>query len=185
LQAGALPIQRAAIEPAELLRAVVDEYRAPGRPAPDLRVTSDVPPVHADLRLLGRVLHNLIGNAYKHAGEHARVAIVAEPLNGAVRFAVDDDGPGIPDTERERVFERFIQGEGAGVDGAARHGSGLGLAFCKLAVEQLGGTIWAESSPFGGTRIAFTLPLAPTRKSDAPASLTTDEERAAAGSRVA
>jgi signal transduction histidine kinase len=124
-----------------------------------------VGPVLADMRLVGRVLHNLIGNAYKHGGADARVALVAEAVptgegtNGAsvVRFAVDDDGRGIPEGERECVFERFIQGEGAA------RGSGLGLAFCKLVIEQLGGRIWADSSPFGGTRIAFELPCARTQ----------------------
>jgi two-component system sensor histidine kinase PrrB len=111
------------------------------------------------------VLHNLIGNAYKHGGANARVVIVAEPADGAIRFAVDDDGRGIPEGERERVFERFIQGS------SAARGSGLGLAFCKLVVEQLGGRIWADASPLGGTRIAFELPPAPT---EVPASASQD-----------
>ena len=83
-------------------------------------------------------------------------AVVAEAADSGVRFAVDDDGPGIPEGERERVFERFIQGS------SAARGSGLGLAFCKLVIEQLGGRIWADASPLGGTRIAFELPPAPT-----------------------
>lgn len=57
-------------------------------------------------RLVGRVLHNLIGNAFKHGGTGARVMVVAEPADTGVRFAVDDDGPGIPEGERERVFRR-------------------------------------------------------------------------------
>jgi len=69
---------------------------------------------------------------------------------------VRNDGRPISEADRERIFERFIQGSGAA------HGSGLGLAFCKLVIEQLGGRIWADSSPLGGTRIAFELPPAPT-----------------------
>jgi signal transduction histidine kinase len=156
LQAAALPIHRQSVRPGELLWTAVTEYRGLDRTAPDVRVASELAPVVADTRLVGRVLHNLIGNAYKHGGAHAHVAVVAEAADGAVRFAVDDDGPGIPEGERERVFERFIQGSGAA------HGSGLGLAFCKLVVEQLGGRIWADASPLGGTRIAFELPPAPT-----------------------
>jgi two-component system, OmpR family, sensor histidine kinase KdpD len=87
------------------------------------------------------------------------VVLAAEVGEGVVRFAVDDDGPGIPPGERERIFERFTQGTGAA------HGSGLGLAFCKLVMQQLGGRIWADASSQGGTRIAFELPLAPTELS--------------------
>ena len=161
LQAAALPIRRQAVRPGELLWTAVTEYRGLDRTAPDVRVASGLAPVVADTRLVGRVLHNLIGNAYKHGGDGARVAVVAEAADAGVRFAVDDDGPGIPEGERERVFERFIQGSGAA------HGSGLGLAFCKLVVEQLGGRIWADVSPLGGTRIAFELPPAPTEVSGA------------------
>jgi signal transduction histidine kinase len=156
LQAEALPIHRQPVWPGELLWTAVTEYRGLNRTAPDVRVAEGLAPVVADTRLVGRVLHNLIGNAYKHGGDGARVAVVAEAVDAGVRFAVDDDGPGIPEGERERVFERFIQGSGAA------HGSGLGLAFCKLVVEQLGGRIWADASPLGGTRIAFELPPAPT-----------------------
>ena len=119
---------------AMLLRRVVDDYRGLGRAVPDLQVRGDLAPVQADARLICRVLGNLIGNAYKHAGASAQVALVAEPTVEGVLFAVDDDGPGIPEVDRERVFERFIQGHGA------RRGSGLGLAFCKLVVDQIGWT---------------------------------------------
>ena len=141
-------------------------------------------PVLADSRLVGRVLHNLIGNTYKHGGSDARVALVAEAAVGAngasvVRFAVDDDGRGIPEGERECVFERFIQGEGAA------RGSGLGLAFCKLVIEQLGGRTWADCSPFGGTRIAFELPRARSQPALHAASTAASADGASGASRQA
>jgi len=129
----------------------------------------------ADERLVGRVLRNLVGNAYKHAGPDARVVLVAETGLDAVMFAVDDDGPGIPAGERERVFERFIQGA------SACHGAGLGLAFCKLVIDQLGGQIWADTSPLGGTRVAFRLPLARANQ----CALTSLSESARPSNRVA
>jgi signal transduction histidine kinase len=139
------------------------ECRGLNRPLPAIQIEAGLAPVLADERLVGRVLYNLIGNAYKHGGAGARVMLVAEAGagEGVARLAVDDDGPGIPLGERERVFERFIQGAGAA------HGSGLGLAFCKLVLQQLGGRIWADASPLGGTRIAFELPLAPAELSAA------------------
>lgn len=166
LQAVALPNHRQAVRPGELLWTAVSEYRGLDRAAPEVRVASGLEPVVVDSRLVGRVLHNLIGNAFKHGGTGARVMVVAEPADTGVRFAVDDDGPGIPEGERERVFQRFIQGSGAA------HGSGLGLAFCKLVVERLEGRIWAETSPLGGTRIAFELPLSTT---EAPVSAGQDD----------
>jgi signal transduction histidine kinase len=175
LQADALPIRRAPIDPAQLLQNVVAECRRLDRPAPAVQIADGVGPVLADARLVGRVLHNLIGNAYKHAGGGAGVVLVVEAGPGSTRFAVDDDGPGIPISERERIFERFMQGIGAA------HGSGLGLAFCKLVIQQLGGRIWAETSPRGGARIAFELPRPPSERL-MPASLDGGAHRA---SRVA
>lgn len=154
LQTEGPPIKRTAVAPAELLHAVVEKYRGLDRLAPDVRLAGSVPPALADGHLVGRVLHNLIGNAYKHAGGRARVVVCAEAVGGAVRFAVEDDGPGIPPCDRARVFERFAQGQ------SAVGGSGLGLAFCKLVVERLDGRIWAEASPLGGARIVFDLPAA-------------------------
>ena len=73
--------------------------------------------------------------------------------NDQLCFVIEDDGPGIPTEERERIFERFVQGSGD------RPGSGLGLALCKLVVEQHGGHIWAEPVESGGARVCFALPL--------------------------
>ncbi|MFN8636548.1 MAG: ATP-binding protein [Chloroflexota bacterium] len=155
LESGALPIHRTVARPGELLWTALTEYHGLERGVPDVRVASGLAPVVADTRLVGRVLHNLIGNAYKHGGPAARVVLTAERGDGVVRFVVDDDGPGIPGGERDRVFDRFIQGP------SATRGSGLGLAFCKLVIHQLGGRIWADSAPLGGARIAFELPQAP------------------------
>jgi two-component system sensor histidine kinase KdpD len=102
--------------------------------------------------LIQRVLRNLINNACKHAGPYAQVVLRAQPADNGVQVCVEDDGPGIPVEQRERVFERFFQGDRAGP------GSGLGLAFCRLVVERHGGRIWAEDSALGGARVCLTLP---------------------------
>jgi signal transduction histidine kinase len=74
----------------------------------------------------------------------------------SVRVEVIDTGPGIPVEERTRIFEKFTQIQGRV---GSRRGSGLGLAFCKMAVEAHGGNIWVEDGPDGrGSRFAFTLP---------------------------
>ena len=156
LEAAALPLRRQPISPGELLWTAAREQAGPSRRAPRVRYSADLPELPADGRLLQRVLRNLIGNAYKHAGPQADVVLSAQLGDGRLCFAVEDDGPGISPEERERVFARFVQGAGD------RPGSGLGLAFCKLVVEQHGGQIWVESVASGGTRVCFALPVSPT-----------------------
>jgi signal transduction histidine kinase len=73
---------------------------------------------------------------------------------------VSDTGPGISPEVRERLFQKFVSGQEFG------HGSGLGLAFCKLAVEAHGGRIWVDDKAGQGTKIRFTLPVAPTSDPD-------------------
>ncbi|GAB4562655.1 MAG: hypothetical protein Tsb0020_11140 [Haliangiales bacterium] len=77
---------------------------------------------------------------------------VADSAPGYYRLIVSDQGPGIPDSLEERLFERYTT--------SAAQGVGLGLAFCKLAVEAHGGCLWAERNPDGGTRFCFTVPAA-------------------------
>jgi signal transduction histidine kinase len=116
----------------------------------------ETPPAWADASLVARVLHNLIGNALKFTPEGGRILIAAAPEPGAadlIRVSVEDDGPGIPESVRERLFERFSAGDQPG------SGTGLGLAFCRLAVEAQDGRIWLEPRT-GGSTIAFTLPTA-------------------------
>jgi signal transduction histidine kinase len=92
--------------------------------------------VQADPDLLRRVLENLVDNAIRHAPAGSRVRITGVDRGASVELLVADAGPGVPPALRERVFDRFVQG-----DTSSRGGRGLGLAFCKLAVEAHGGTI--------------------------------------------
>jgi signal transduction histidine kinase len=72
-----------------------------------------------------------------------------------LRVEVSDTGPGVLDQHKERLFDRFTQVE---QQHGSRRGTGLGLAFCKLAIEAHGGKIWIEDNPGGGAIFAFTLP---------------------------
>jgi len=105
---------------------------------------------------LAQAIRNLLGNARRHSGPGGSVAIGAGTERGSLTIWVDDDGPGIPATEREEVFGRFYRSE----DARDRHsgGSGLGLAIARAIVESHGGRIWATESPLGGARVAFELP---------------------------
>lgn len=129
-----------------------------------------LPPVQGDPDKLSRVLTNLIDNALKFSPPGGQVQVRAEVLAAAdgsatngrtkpsILCSVLDNGPGIPAEYRDRVFDRFVQVQG---QRGRREGTGLGLAFCKMAVEAHGGRIWVENRPEGGSAFCFTLPLEP------------------------
>lgn len=121
------------------------------------QVSYQLPLAWADFRLTGRILQNLIGNAIKFTPMQGDVFLSAqiEAENGSdcLVVAVSDNGPGISPEVRERLFQKFATGHQKG------RGSGVGLAFCRLAVEAHGGRIWVESSIEQGTVFKFTLPI--------------------------
>lgn len=113
--------------------------------------------VRADKRRLERVVANLIENANTHGG--GVVGMSARRGRGCVRLEVDDAGPGVPDDERERVFERFARGQAASRRGTGE-GIGLGLSMVAEHVRLHQGSVWVEDRPGGGARFVVELPLA-------------------------
>jgi signal transduction histidine kinase len=106
---------------------------------------------------IDRVVTNLLDNALKYTPESGLVRITAYSQENFVCVNVTDNGPGIPPDQRERIFERFAQVEG---ERRSRRGFGLGLAYCRLAVERHGGRIWVEEGEDGaGSQFIFTLPV--------------------------
>ncbi|MBA3857980.1 MAG: hypothetical protein C0507_13835 [Cyanobacteria bacterium PR.3.49] len=101
--------------------------------------------VSADRRMLLQVLTNLVSNAIKFSPEGETITITAKQLDDNFEFCVRDQGKGIPEENRERVFESFEQSSKAD----AKEGTGLGLAICKLIVEAHSGKIWIESGDNG------------------------------------
>lgn len=105
---------------------------------------------------LRRALRNLGDNAARHAA--GTIAIRLDAVDGAVTLDVDDDGPGIPPGERDRVVDRFVRlDEARGRDAG---GAGLGLAIVQELVSAHGGTLWIDDSPLGGARVTVRLPAA-------------------------
>jgi signal transduction histidine kinase len=111
--------------------------------------------LRADPDRLTQVIRNLLVNARRHAGPTGSVEISAEAHGSRLTIRIDDDGPGISPTERERVFDRFHRSEASRARGSG--GSGLGLAIARSIVELHGGRIWVEDSRRRGARIAFEL----------------------------
>jgi signal transduction histidine kinase len=107
------------------------------------------------------VVVNLLDNALKYTPENGRIWVQGGQKAESVWVSISDTGPGIPAVDRERLFERFTQGSG---DKLKRRGFGLGLAYCRLAVEGHGGRIWIQDGPNGiGSRFTFTIPLEQTQ----------------------
>lgn len=124
-------------------------------------ISTDVSDVEADRDLLCRVLVNLLGNSAKFTPNGGRINLSVEPYRDghdtdALRFSVKDTGPGIAPEDHERIFEKFGQVERA--HAGRRLSTGLGLTFCKLAVEAHGGHIWLESTLGEGSTFHFTIP---------------------------
>ncbi len=111
----------------------------------------------ADRELTLRILVNILGNAIKFSPAGSQISIGMQlAQKGVVQVCVSDQGPGIPQKWQRQAFEKFgqVQARKAG----AAVGSGLGLAFCKLAVEAQGGQIWFEPGDPLGTVVCFTYP---------------------------
>ena len=118
----------------------------------------DVDVVEGDERRIKQVIFNLLSNAVKFTPSGGAVDVCAARVNGEVRIAVADTGPGVAVEDHERIFEEFQQTE-AGLQ--QREGTGLGLALSKRFVELHGGRIWLESEPGSGSTFVFTLPVRP------------------------
>jgi signal transduction histidine kinase len=147
---GALPLQRKDFSVRDFVQDLVDEAGQSERVEIDVR-----PPslrASADLARLHQVVTNLIDNALRHAPNGTKVTVEARAVDGGLRLDVVDLGPGIPASERTRVFERFTRG-----GGSADGGTGLGLAIARWAVELHGGGIAVVGDP-PGCRIRVSLP---------------------------
>lgn len=146
-----------------VVEEVVDELSEPARDAGvEIEVVGPVPPVDVDGDRVQLILHNLVGNAVKYAdpekeGRWVRIRFEQEDRNGEAldtgyRIEVRDNGIGIPEEERERIFQRFYRARREG-----RKGSGLGLAIARKAARQMGSAIDVKSGTGEGSMFSFTV----------------------------
>jgi two-component system sensor histidine kinase KdpD len=121
-----------------------------------VELAPDLPPLYVDAVLFTQVLANLLENAVKHTPDGTLVRVVGHAADGQVTIAVEDDGPGLPPGDPDRLFAKFQRGRSEGdVPGA-----GLGLAICRAVVHAHGGRISAGNRDGGGARFVITLPTA-------------------------
>lgn len=134
------------------------------------RVEENLPVTILDRSIITRVIENVLANALKFTPEGGTITMSVEPApagvleemsleeGAGILFKIEDNGPGIPHAEQERIFEKFAKGS---TNGETSRGAGLGLAFCRQAVLAHGGTIWVQSMPGKGSTFSFVLPLEP------------------------
>ena len=163
MEEGQLHLNLETFDLFDVLNKVRNEYEHPARAEDkDVRVArdADIPPISADRNLIYRILSNLRINAIKHTPRNGTVTVGATLDGDKIQVNVEDTKQGIPDEYREHIFEKFGQ-----VESRQRSGTGLGLTFCRMAVEAHGGKIWVESGEEEGSTFTFSLPL----KAEVPA----------------
>jgi signal transduction histidine kinase len=162
IEAGQVKWNDALINPERIIRQAVASIRGQLDEKSNLNLTYDLqdglPPIYADPDRIAQVLVNLLGNAAKFTAQ-GEIQIIAKRNNGDLRIEVADTGNGIPDTDLDRIFDKFHKvGQGDTVS-AGPEGTGLGLAICRQIVEHYGGRIWAESRLGHGSTFIFELPV--------------------------
>jgi signal transduction histidine kinase len=162
LEQGEMPLNKSRLVLNELVGEVVQSQSVLAqekRLRLEQALPADLPPLIADVELIRRVLQNLVGNAIKFTPEDGSIYIGAHhqlpaaPADGPhLVVFVRDSGPGVPLELQGHLFQKFVTGRQTG------HGSGLGLAFCRLVVEAHGGRTWVESEPGKGATFYVVLP---------------------------
>ena len=183
MEAGELKVRHESLDPHVVIgdsvkNIALAEYD--GAAHIEQQTPADLPLLQADQELLTRVLINLLGNAVKFTPRGGTISLGArqcQPLEEmpervkakiskkqreiltapALLFSVSDTGEGVPAADLDRIFDKFGQVESR--KEGRKMSSGLGLTFCKLAVEAHGGAIWVESDPGHGSTFSFTIPL--------------------------
>jgi two-component system, sensor histidine kinase and response regulator len=162
MEQGAMALEMAHFSPAELAAQALQQVELIAREK-RLTLATDIAPALAALRAdeekLRRTLVNLLGNAVKFTSDEGRVTLSIQPGKEGreLNFAVADTGEGIPAEAFERIFAKFGQVESR--KAGRRMSTGLGLTFCKMAVEAHGGRIWVESELGKGSTFRFTIPV--------------------------
>jgi PAS domain S-box-containing protein len=125
------------------------------------RVAANMADIYVEKSMISRVILNLLDNALKQSQENQQITIRAQKApdvgdDGMILISVSDQGAGIPEAYRQMIFEKYARIN----NDSSSKGLGLGLAFCRLAVEAHGGRIWVDDAPEGGARFQFTVPSA-------------------------
>jgi signal transduction histidine kinase/ActR/RegA family two-component response regulator len=169
VEAGQMVLEPTTVDVAQTLDyavSLVRERAAKHGITVDVAVGPGIDVIETDPLRFKQVMLNLLSNAVKFTSDGGRVDITAEVVDDDLVIAVTDTGPGIPEADRERIFDSFQQG-GRGV--AREEGTGLGLTLSRRIVELFGGRLWLESEVGRGSTFAFTIPLGRAPQPSGPA----------------
>jgi two-component system sensor histidine kinase KdpD len=159
IEAGSLRPELEPLVLADAVGPVVERLRPIlGERQITISIPDELSPVQADAVLLDGLVGNLVENVARHAPEPAPLQISAREDAGRIRLAIDDGGAGVPETEREHLFDKFYRAPSAAA--GSRRGLGVGLAIVRGMAEAMGGTVTAGQSRLGGLRIEVDLPAA-------------------------
>jgi signal transduction histidine kinase len=160
VEAAGLEPEIQACDAEDLASAVVNAARThlPAKLSVDLRVDDRLPPVAADPEKANQVLVNLVENAIKYSPNGGRIQVAVSRVDGCVRFAVSDEGLGIPEQDQERIFDKFQRLDPELARGVG--GTGLGLFISHELVVQMNGSLSVESREGRGSTFMVDLPVA-------------------------
>jgi len=163
IEAGRVVLRRESHSVEDLVESVLDKLRPSVEDRKiELKIAAGLPPVWVDGELIEVALRQLVDNAFKYSPAGSPVSLTAELRDNRVVVSVGDHGPGIPEAEQSRIFEKFYRAE------AARHqipGAGLGLVIAREIIHAHGGEIWVDSKPGEGAVFQFSLPASTEEKS--------------------
>jgi signal transduction histidine kinase len=164
MEEGKMPLVLAATDMRRLAEDVARDLRAWTRTRTIDVMAGEAVEVSCDAALMRRVIENIVNNALKHTPSSGAIRVVVRASAGGARLEVHDQGPGVPADARARIFEKFGTVEAR--RDRSYHSAGLGLAFCKLAVEAHGGSIGVDVGEETGSIFWFELPAAGIRTPD-------------------
>ncbi len=158
IEAGRVVLRRENRSVEDLVESALDKLRPAVEDRKiEVKIAADLPEIVVDAELIEVALRQLIDNALKYSPPGSPVSVAAEANDGRVIISVADHGPGIPEAEQTRIFEKFYRAE------ASRHqipGAGLGLVIAREIIHAHGGEIWVESKVGEGSIFRFSLPAA-------------------------
>ena len=157
IEEGRMSLHRTAESLGDIIQEALSHIRDTTGRSISVDIPDDLILVKADPKLIVQVVINLVDNAFKYSPVGSTVTLFAGERDGEAFISIADEGRGIPDEEKERIFERFYRMEEGGTD--TRRSLGLGLYLARSIVEAHGGTIRAEDNHPAGTILTFTLPL--------------------------
>jgi two-component system, OmpR family, sensor histidine kinase KdpD len=154
LESGAIIVKKEWQSIEEIIGVVLNRLSEKLKEHPlSVSLSADLPLVPFDALLIEQVLMNLLDNAVKYTPRETPLDLSAILKENSLLVELADRGPGIPEGEEKRIFEKFVRGS------ASRGGIGLGLAICRTIITAHGGDIWAGNRPGGGAVFRFTLPI--------------------------